>query len=187
MPKPIYRITNFFVSFSRPNSRYAFPGIIMTEWIQETELDGSHIYSEGGVFLSPSMPEASEVNLSFRADGYAPALVERATSRVNPDTITLRLERAKALHGMWVVDLHSREPIGNAWIKSFGPSRPLRLHSDIPETTAGASVLTNAEGHFTLDQMHTGSNSIFVKHLKYAPTILFDVNLETEGCEAHRD
>ena len=175
-------ITHFFVSFSRPNTRDAFPGIIMTEWIQETEYDGSHIYSESGVFVSPSMPEASEVNLAIRANGYAPAIVERANSRVSQDTITLRLERAKALHGR-VVDLQNREPIGNAWIKSFGPSRALRLHSDVPETTAGASVLSNAEGHFTLDQMHAESNSLFIKHPNYAPTILFDVNLETEDAK----
>lgn len=176
-------ITNFFVSFGRPNTQYAFPGIIMTEWIQETEHDGSHIYSESGIFVSPSMPEGSEVNLVFRANGYAPAIIEAAKSRVSPDTITLRLERAKVLRGR-VVDLRSREPIENAWIKTFGPSRALRLHSGVPETTAGASVLSNDEGHFTLDLMHAGSNSLFIKHPNYAPTILFDVNLKSDGAKS---
>ena len=170
-------ITNFFVSFGRSNTQDAFPGIIMTEWIQETEHDGSHIYSKSGVFVSPSMPEGSEVNLAFRANGYAPAIVERAKSRVNPNTINLSLERAKVLRER-VVDVRSREPIENAWIKSFGPSRALRLHSGVPETTAGASVLSNDEGHFTLDQMHAGSNSLFIKHPNYAPKIHFEVNIE---------
>ena len=171
-------ITNFFVSFDQPNTMNAIPGIF-PEWIQETEHGGSHIYSENGIFVSPSIPEGSEVNLNFRADGYAPATVERASSSVDPDPITLRLDKEQVLHGI-VVDSRSREPIGNAWIKSFNRSKPLRLHSGEPESMPGTSVLSNAGGNFTLDEMAVENNSLFIKHPNYAPTILFDVNLEKE-------
>lgn len=172
-------ITNFYVSLARPHTEngIGIPGIPLAFFLQ-AEQEGSHIYSESGIFISPSIPEGSEVNLNFRANGYAPAIVERAKSSANPDIITLYLEREKVLRGR-VVDELSRKAIENAWIKSFGPSRALRLHGDEPEAVQGASVLSDAEGHFTLDQMETDNNSIFIKHPNYAPTILFNVDLES--------
>ena len=170
-------ITGFYVSFQRVPS-----GGFDPSWLQDTELSGSYIYAEDGLFVSPELPEGAEVTLVFRADGYVTALVEGAVAGVNPNTIHLRLEPEQALRGS-VVDADTGEPIENAWVKTFSPMYPLRFWNGEPGQMgqSGVSAFSDTDGQFALHQLGKGRTSFFVSHPDYAPTVILEREIGVNG------